>query len=63
MRNVGLDETLAGIMFAGRNMKNLRYADDTTDMAHLLSMARGVKYEQINQQSSGESYKARVKIS
>ena len=33
MRNVGLDETLAGIMFAGRNIYNLRYADDTTFMA------------------------------
>ena len=30
MRNVGLDEAQAGIKIAGRNMNNLRYADDTT---------------------------------
>ena len=33
MRNVGLDEALAGIKTAGRNINNLRYADDTTLMA------------------------------
>ena len=33
MRNAGLDETLAGINIAGRNINNLRYADDTTLMA------------------------------
>ena len=33
MRNVGLDEAQAGIKIAGRNMNNLRYADDTTHMA------------------------------
>ena len=33
MRNVGLDETQAGIKIAGRNINNLRYADDTTLMA------------------------------
>ena len=33
MRNVGLDETQAGIMIAGRNINNLRYAVDTTIMA------------------------------
>ena len=32
MRNVGLDETQARIMIAGRNINNLRYADDTTLM-------------------------------
>ena len=30
MRNAGLDEAQAGIKIAGRNMNNLRYADDTT---------------------------------
>ena len=30
MRNTGLDEAQAGIMIAGRNLNNLRYADDTT---------------------------------
>ena len=33
MRNAGLEETQAGIKFAGRNTNNLRYADDTTLMA------------------------------
>ena len=33
MRNVGLEETQDGIKIAGRNINNLRYADDTTLMA------------------------------
>ena len=33
MRNVGLDEAQAGIKIAGRNINNLRYADDITLMA------------------------------
>ena len=33
MQNVGMDEAQAGIMAAGRNTNNLRYADDTTLMA------------------------------
>ena len=33
MRNGGLDEAQAGIKIAGRNINNLRYADDTTLMA------------------------------
>ena len=33
MRNAGLDEAQAGIRIAGRNINNLRYADDTTPMA------------------------------
>ena len=33
MRNAGLEEAQAGIKIAGRNIKNLRYADDTTLMA------------------------------
>ena len=33
MRNAGLDEAHAGIKIAGRNINNLRYADDTTLMA------------------------------
>ena len=33
MRNTGLDEAQAGIKIAGRNINNLRYADDTTIMA------------------------------
>ena len=33
MQNTGLDEAQAGIKIAGRNINNLRYADDTTLMA------------------------------
>ena len=33
MRNTGLEETQAGIKIAGRNIKNCKYADDTTLMA------------------------------
>ena len=35
MQNIGLDETQAGISIAGRNINNLRYADDTTLMAEV----------------------------
>ena len=35
MRNAGLDEAQAGIKIAGRNIYNLRYADDTTLMAEI----------------------------
>ena len=37
MRNAGLEETQAGIKIAGRNINNLRYADDTTLMAEKAS--------------------------
>ena len=33
MRNAGLDEAQAGVKVAGRNINNLRYADDTTLMS------------------------------
>ena len=33
MRNAGLEDAQAGIKMAGRNINNLRYADDTTPMA------------------------------
>ena len=49
MRNTGLDETQAGIKIAGRNIYNLRYADDTTLMAEseeeLKSLLMKVKEE------------------
>ena len=43
MWNVGLDEAQAGIKSAGRNINNLRYADDTTLMAESTLMAWGRK--------------------
>ena len=48
MRNAGLDEAQAGIKIAGRNLNNLRYADDTTLMAEskeLKSLLMKVKEE------------------
>ena len=49
MRNTGLDEAQAGIMIAGRNINNFRYADDTTLMAEseegLKSLLMKVKEE------------------
>ena len=49
MRNIGLDEAQAGIKIAKRNIKNLRYADDTTLMAEseeeLKSLLMKVKEE------------------
>ena len=48
MRNIGLDEALARIKVAGRNINNLRYADDTTLMAEseeLKSLLMKVKEE------------------
>ena len=49
MRNAGLEEAQAGIMIAGRNINNLRYADDTTLMAEseqeLKSLLMKVKVE------------------
>ena len=49
MQNAGLDEAQAGIKIAGRNINNLRYADDTTLMAEseeeLKSLLTKVKEE------------------
>ena len=49
MRNAGLEEIQAGIKIAGRNISNLRYADDTTLMAEseeeLKSLLMKVKEE------------------
>ena len=57
MRNAGLDEAQAGIKIAGRNISNLRYADDTTVMAEseeeLKSLLMKVK---------GESEKVGLKL-
>ena len=52
MRNAGLEEAQAGIKIAGRNINNLRYADDTTHMAEseeeLKSLLMKVKKESEN---------------
>ena len=52
MRNAGLEEAQAGIKIAGKNINNLRYADDTTLMAEseeeLKSLLKEVKEESEN---------------
>ena len=57
MRNAGLDEAQAGIKIAGKNINNLRYADDTTLMAHseeeLESLLMKVKEEGRSQDGGG----------
>ena len=49
MRNAGMEEAQAGVKIAGRNINNLRYADDTTLMAEseeeLKSLLRKVQEE------------------
>ena len=64
MRNAGLEEVQAGIKIAGRNINNLRYADDTTLMAEseeeLKSLLMKVKEESekvgLNQHSENEDH-------
>ena len=46
MRNAGLEEAQAGIKIAGRNINNLRYADDTT-----LMMWRGALLMKVKEES------------
>ena len=49
MRNTGLDEAQAGIKIAGRNINNLRYADDTT-----LTAESKEKLESLDESERGE---------
>ena len=57
MQNVGLDEAQAGIIIAGRNNNNLRYADDTTLMADSQQ-----KLESLLMKGKEESEKAGIKL-
>ena len=63
MRNVGLEEAQAGIKIAGRNINNLRYADDITLMAEsekeLKSLLMKVKEESEKLASSSTFRKRR----
>ena len=64
MRNTGLDEAQAGIKIAGRNINDLRYADDTTLMAEseeelkrlLMKAKEGVKNWFKTQHSKNEDH-------
>ena len=57
MRNAGLDEAQARIKIAGRNINNLRYADDTTLMAE-----RGKELKSLLMKVKEESEKAGLKL-
>ena len=57
MRNAGLEETKARIKIAGRNINNLRYADDTTLMAK-----RKEELKSLLMQVKGESEKVGLKV-
>ena len=57
MRNTGLDETQAGIKIAGRNINNLRYADDTT----LIAEKQRWTEEPLDESERGE-WKADLKL-
>ena len=50
MRNDGLEEAQAGIKIAGRNINNLRYADDTTFMAESEEELKGL-FMKVKQES------------
>ena len=67
MRNAGLEETQAGIKIGGRNINNLRYADDTTLMAEseeeLKSLLMKVKEESGNVGLKINIHKAKIMAS
>ena len=60
MRNVGLDELQAGIKIAGRNINNLRYADDTTLIAESKEEAKS-HLMRIKEDSKKASLKVNIK--
>ena len=55
MRNSGLEETQAGIKIAGRNINNLRYADDTTLMAEYIMRNAGLEEAQAGIKIAGRN--------
>ena len=67
MRNAGLEETQAGIKIAGRNINNLRYADDSTLMAEneeeLKSLLMKVKEESENVDLKLNIQKTKIMVS
>ena len=67
MRNTGLEEAQAGIKIAGRNISNLRYADDTTLMAEseeeIKSLLMKVKEESGNVALKLNTQKTKIVVS
>ena len=58
MRNAGLDEAQAGIKIAGRNINNLRYADDVT----LLAQSEELKSLLMKEKEESEKVRLKLKI-
>ena len=61
MRNAGLEETQAGIEIAGRNINNLRYADDTTLMAESEEELKSL-LRKVDMKAKEESEKVGLKL-
>ena len=61
MRNVGLEEAQAGIKIAGRNINNLRYADDTTLMAESEEKLKSLLMK-VKEESKNVGLKLKIKI-
>ena len=59
MRNAGLEETQAGIKIAGRNINNLRYADDTTLMAECEEEIKSL-FMKVNEESEKVGLKLNI---
>ena len=65
MRNAGLEEAQAGIKIAGRNINNLRYADDTTLMAESEEELKGLlmKVKEESEKVGLNIQKAKIMVS
>ena len=61
MRNIGLDEAQAGIKIAGRNINNLRYADDTTLTAQSEEELKSLLIK-VKEESEKVGFKLNIKI-
>ena len=61
MRNAGLDEIQAGIKIAGRNINNLRYADDTTLMAEIKEELKSLLMK-VKEESEKAGLKSSIQI-
>ena len=59
MRNAGLEETQAGIKIAGRNINNLRYADDTTLMIEIEEELKSLLMK-VKEQSEKAGFKLNI---
>ena len=60
MRNAGLDEAEAGIKIAGRNINNLRYADDTTLMAESEEELKSLLMRRVKEESEKVGLKLKI---